>query len=105
VTNTPESLLPILVRSSVHVDTFAFCLRNPGLHVSVERLARSLGRSLVDVETALEDLGREGWISRKNSPSGDTVVFHAPPRDGNASDSDRLDAYLALVRSASRSGK
>ena len=105
MTGSPESLLPILVRSPVHVDVFAFCLRNPGLHASVEHLARSLGRSLVDVEGALEDLGCEGWISRKNSPAGDTVEFHAPPAEEGADDRNRLDAYLALVRSASRSGK
>lgn len=105
MTRSPETLLPILVRSPVHVDVFAFCLRNPGLHVSVEHLARSLGRNLADVEDALEDLGREGWISRKNSPAGDTVEFHAPPADNGATNQNRLDAYLALVRSASRSGK
>lgn len=105
MTRSPENLLPILVRSPVHVDVFAFCLRNPGLHVSVEHLARSLGRSLADVEDALDDLGREGWISRRTFTAGDTVEFHALPEEEGATDHNRLDAYLALVRSASRSGK
>jgi hypothetical protein len=33
------------------------------------------------------------------------VEFHAPPADNGATNQHRLDAYLALVRSASRSGK
>lgn len=105
MTSSPENLLPILVRSPVHVDVFAFCLRNPGVHVQIEHLARSIGRSLVDVEDALDDLGQEGWVSRRSSPAGESVEFHAPPREDGTLDSDRLDAYLALLRSASRSGK
>jgi len=105
VTNSPDTLLPILVRSPVHVDVFAFCLRNPGVHVRIEHLARSLGRSLADVEDALDDLGREGWVTRRSSPAGESVEFNAPPREDGTLDADRLDAYLALLRSASRSGK
>ena len=87
------------------MDVFAFCLRNPGVRVRIEHLARSLGRNLVDVEDALTDLGQEGWVSRWNSPAGESVEFNAPPREDGTSDSQRLDAYLALLRSASRSGK
>ncbi len=105
MTNSPDTLLPILVRSPVHVDVFAFCLRNPGAHVRIEHLARSLGRSLADVEDALDDLGREGWVTRRNSPAGESVEFNAPPREDGAHEADRLEAYLALLRSASRSGK
>jgi hypothetical protein len=60
---------------------------------------------LADVEDALDDLGREGWISRRTFTAGDTVEFHALPEEEGATDHNRLDAYLALVRSASRSGK
>ncbi len=105
MTSSPEKLLPILVRSPVHVDVFAFCLRNPGTHVLIEHLARSIGRSLADVEDVLDDLGSEGWVSRRSSPKGESVEFKAPSREEGTLDSDRLDAYLALLRSASRSGK
>ena len=103
-TDVPETLLPVLVRSPVHVDVFGFCLRNPGLRARVEHFARSLGRNLSDVEGAIDELRQEGWLIRHSSPSGDSVEFLPPP--GGAEDaSDRLEPYLALLRSASRSGK
>ena len=104
MTSAPESLLPILLQSPVHVDIFGFCLRNPGLRTRVEHFARSLGRTLSDVEEAIDDLEREGWLKRHALPTGDSVEFLPPPEAGNEA-SDRLEPYLALLRSASRSGK
>jgi DNA-binding MarR family transcriptional regulator len=104
MTTTPDSLLPILLRSPVHVDVFGFCLRNPGLRARVEHFARSLGRNLSDVEEAIDDLEREGWLKRHVQPAGDSVEFLLP-LDAGSDASDRLEPYLALLRSASRSGK
>jgi len=104
MTTAPESLLPILLQSPVHVDIFGFCLRNPGLRTRVEHFARSLGRNLSDVEEAIDDLEREGWLKRHVLPTGDSVEFLPPPDAGNDA-ADRLEPYLALLRSASRSGK
>ncbi|MCB9496912.1 MAG: hypothetical protein H6686_08530 [Fibrobacteria bacterium] len=105
MTTTPESLLPVLLRSPVHVDVFGFCLRNPGLRTRVEHFARGLGRNLPDVEEAIDDLAREGWLQRHALPSGDSVEFLPPPADAGDDATDRLEPYLALLRSASRSGK
>lgn len=102
--NAPETLLPVLLQSPVHVDVFGFCLRNPGLRTRVEHFARSLGRNLSDVEGAIDDLQREGWLLRHALPSGDSVEF-LPPVEAGDEASDRLEPYLALLRSASRSGK
>lgn len=102
--NAPETLLPVLLQSPVHVDVFGFCLRNPGLRTRVEHFARSLGRNLSDVEGAIDDLEREGWLIRHSLPSGDSVEFLSPTGTDDEA-SDRLEPYLALLRSASRSGK
>lgn len=106
MTSAPETLLPILLQSPVHVDVFGFCLRNPGLRTRVEHFARSLGRNLSDVEGAIDDLQKGGWLLRHALPSGDSVEF-LPPSDSEEGEdaTDRLEPYLALLRSASRSGK
>lgn len=99
----PGKLIPVILRTPVHQDLFAFCLRNPGFRMEFDGLCRSLGRSARNVEAAVEDLVGIGWLHRKNSPRGDVVSFVAES-DGGWNGSS-LEPYLALLRSASRHGK
>ncbi len=68
-----------------------------------EGLCRSLGRSPRDVELAVEDLVSVGWLERHDTPLGDVLSFDAPA--WSAEDERSLEPYLALLHSASRSGK
>jgi hypothetical protein len=100
VTQDPSTLLPVILRTPVHQDLFAFSLRNPGFRMEFDGLCRSLSRSARDVESAVGDLVEVGWLHRRNSPRGDVVSFDVAASDGWTGIS--LEPYLALLRSASR---
>lgn len=99
----PSSLLPVVVKTPVHEELFAFCLRNPGFRMEFDGLCRSLSRSARDVEFAVDDLVSIGWLQRRNSPRGDVVFFDVGSIEGW--DASSMEPYLALLRSASRHGK
>ena len=103
MTVDPSVLLPVIVRTPVHQELFAFCLRNPGFRMEFDGLCRSLSRSAREVERAVEDLTAIGWLRRRNSPRGDVLSFDVSSL--SKWNGSSLEPYLALLRSASRHGK